>query len=398
MAANSRKDHKGRKLRQVESQRADHTYMYRWTDRSGKRECIYDDDLNSLRRREQEIQKNLMNGLIFRKVTLNEQIVTYLLIKKSLANSTLENYKYYFEHDIRDSRIGNMLVTDIRKSDILLFYKSRSDAGYKNGTIQILHKIIHPALDLAVDDCLIHKNPADGCLKEYPEDSEEKYALSLQEEKEFLDRLEIRSDLKQYYPFYAIMLRTGLRIGEMIGLTWADVDMKQKTISVNHQLLYRTKNGKTQYYCSSQTKTKSGMRELPMSKEVYDLFRKQRRSLMQIDRDMTFSVDGYSDFVFLSPKTGRALYPANVRRQLNLIVAMNDEREIELPHITPHILRHTACSRYAEAGLDLKIIQYLMGHTDIKTTMKVYNHVDMEREQRAMKVYENWYDDMSETV
>ena len=46
----------------------------------------------------------------------------------------------------------------------------------------------------------------------------------------------------------------------------------------------------------------------------------------------------------------------------------------------------------------MKIIQYLMGHTDIKTTMKVYNHVDMEREQRAMKVYENWYDDMSETV
>ena len=70
-----------------------------------------------------------------------------------------------------------------------------------------------------------------------------------------------------------------------------------------------------------------------------------------------------------------------------------------VPYLTrPHILRHTACSRYAEAGLDLKIIQYLMGHTDIKTTMKVYNHVDMEREQRAMKIYENWYDDMSETV
>lgn len=74
----------------------------------------------------------------------------------------------------------------------------------------------------------------------------------------------------------------------------------------------------------------------------------------------------------------------SVRRMMRTIVSMNDAREVKLPDLSPHILRHTACCRFAESGCDIKVLQYLMGQTDIKTTMRVYNHVDMERVKREL--------------
>lgn len=75
--------------------------------------------------------------------------------------------------------------------------------------------------------------------------------------------------------------------------------------------------------------------------------------------------------------------------RLRAIVAMNKEREIQLPHISPHILRHTAATRLAESGCDIKVMQYLLGQTDIRTTMRVYNYVDSERVKREIEKLEN---------
>ena len=74
----------------------------------------------------------------------------------------------------------------------------------------------------------------------------------------------------------------------------------------------------------------------------------------------------------------------SMRRTLRAIVNMNSKRECQLPNISPHILRHTACSRLAESGCDIKVIQYLLGQIDIRTTMRVYNHVDLDRVKREL--------------
>lgn len=81
--------------------------------------------------------------------------------------------------------------------------------------------------------------------------------------------------------------------------------------------------------------------------------------------------------------------PSNVRRMMHSLVAMNDERDIKIPEISPHILRHTYCTRLAESGIDIKVLQYLMGQTDIKTTMRVYNHVDLNRVSRELAKMES---------
>jgi integrase len=357
--------------------------MYRWVNNSGKRECIYARTLTELRDLEQEIEKESAMGICRKAYTLNEQIERYLKIKVSLADSTRENYKYYYNHVIKESQMGKAKVIDIRKSDILLFYNSLTEQGLSAGTIKIIHKIVRPALQLACDDNVIVKNPADGCTKEYAEDMEKKYALTFDEEKEFLDRIEMRPRMKRYYPMYAIMLQTGLRISEAIGLTWNDVDMAKREISVNHQVQYRKIKDEMKLY-ANDTKTNAGNRVIPMTDEVYDLFVEQKKVWLMTKKDPDFEVDGYKDFVFVSHMTGKCMNHNNIRRMMKSIVGMNSEREVQLPNISPHILRHTACCRYAESGCDIKVLQYLMGQTDIRTTMRVYNHVDLERVKREL--------------
>lgn len=283
-----------------------------------------------------------------------------------------------------------MKVIDLKKSDILLFYKDLSqEEEYSSGTIKILHKIIHPALDLACDDNIIGKNPSDGCTKEYAEGEEKKYALTPEEETEFLERIRLRPKMKRYYPLYAILLKTGLRISEAVGLTWDDVDFNNRRIDINHQVQYRQNNGKMQFYATT-TKTNAGKRIIPMTDEVYELFMEQRKVWFQSKKDSEFEVDGYKNFVFISHVTGRCMIHNNVRRMLRSIVSMNNKREIQLPDISPHILRHTCTTRLAEAGCDIKVLQYIIGHTDIRTTMRVYNHVDEGRVKREMDKLEEF--------
>lgn len=387
-SSNKRKDKNGKVLKKGESQKKKNLYMYRWTDANGERNCCYANSLEKLREKEKEIEMEIMQGISRKTITLNEQIETYLKVKTNLAKATRSNYQYYYEHSIKESRLGNMKVIDIKKSDILMFYKKYSDEGYSAGTIKILQRIIRPALQLACDDNIILKNPANGCTKDYSTELEVKYALTFEEEKEFLERIKNRPRMKRYSPMYEIMLKTGLRISEAIGLTWDDVDMEERAIDINHQVQWRTVDNEFIIY-ASKTKTNAGTRVIPMTDEVYKLFLEQRKVWFATTKDTEFEVDGYKNFVFVSHVTGRCMNHNNVRRMLRTIVAMNNDREVQLPNISPHILRHTAATRLAEAGCDIKVMQYLLGHTDIRTTMRVYNHVDSERVKREIEKLQN---------
>lgn len=156
---------------------------------------------------------------------------------------------------------------------------------------------------------------------------------------------------------YAIMIHTGLRIGEVIGLTWKDVDMNAKIVHINHQIQYRKVQGDMKLY-ANETKTNAGNRRIPMTDDVYSSFMEQKKIWLMTKKAPDFDVDGYKDFVFVSHMTGKCMNHNSVRRMMKSIVEMNSEREIQLPNISPHILRHTACCRFAESGCDIKVLQY----------------------------------------
>lgn len=157
-------------------------------------------------------------------------------------------------------------------------------------------------------------------------------------------------------------------------------------------MLQRQIDGKLCHYCSKNTKTYNGMRTLYLSNELMQLFYQQRKVWMSTIKDNEYELDGFSNFIFISYRTGRPWHQNNIRRTLRKIVDMNGDREIQLPPISPHILRHTLCTRMDESGINIKVIQDYLGHADLRTTIQVYNHVDKERSVRELEKMDVFYE------
>ncbi len=384
---NIRTDNENRELQKGESQRKDGTYMYRYTDAEGTRRCIYAADLDSLRQREAQVQSDLISKAEA-KMTLNELFERYMQLKTRISDSTREGQISLWNHHVR-SAIGELSLTEIRKSDILSFYHTLSaEKGLKNSSIRCVHHLLSPCLELAVDDDLIRKNPCRGCMKEYPNDTGEKHSLNAEEEHLFLEYVKNSVVYHNYYSLFAFMLETALRRGEAVGLTWKDVDLKRKEISINHQIQYRAKDGKMQF-CVCAPKSDAGVRIIPLTGLATEILAEQKKLQKGLEnasnKSTRVEIDGYTDFVFTTRKNTPYI-PSNLNSVLkNIVSAYNKEDNIKkLPHISAHILRHTACTRMAEAGIDPKVLQYIMGHSSISVTMDVYNHVSEERNRKEI--------------
>ena len=181
------------------------------------------------------------------------------------------------------------------------------------------------------------------------------------------------------------MLSTGCRIGETIGLTWDDIDFENKCININHQIIYKKKDGKTKHY-SEPPKNRTN-RQIPLQKEIIGILKKHKENTYFMSKMNQYEVDGYSNFVFL--KNQMRLYTPNtiVRAFHEIRDAYNEtveENGVMLPDFSPHTLRHTYYTRMAENGIDVKVLQEIMGHKTIAITMQVYNHVDFNRAQKVV--------------
>lgn len=198
----------------------------------------------------------------------------------------------------------------------------------------------------------------------------------------------IKNKSKNYsnrYPMIKFMLSTGTRIGETLGITWDDIDFENRIISINHQLLYRKKDGKCQFYISPPKNKKE--RIIPISQSLYEMLKQYRVDTYFINQSSEFN--GYKGFLFLN-KNGNLNKPATITRAFHGIRAEYNKAEEEnalfenreplyIPDFTPHILRHTFCTRMAESGMDIKVLQEIMGHSNIQVTMNIYNHVNEDR-------------------
>lgn len=382
-----RKDKNGRVLEKGESQRKEGKYVFQYNI-CGQRKCVYANSLSELREREKQINKDISDNIDTSKsvISLNEQFDKYMSIKIKLANSTKENYLGLWDNHVRHSFLGNKSIGDIKKTDILRFYTMLAQKGLKYSTIKAYDCMISPCFDLAIDDDIIRKNPSKGCLKEfYAKDAAEKTALTLQEQEELLIFVQKSAVYKQYLPLIIFMLGTGARCGETIGLTWNDVDFENREISIDHQIIYKKLNGKYVFYAESP-KTESGIRKIPMTNSVYHALLQQKKQQFQTGTRTKVVIDGYADFVF-STKNNNPMMPGAVNSVLKNIVNKHNisaDIKCKLPHLSAHILRHTACTRMAEVGMDVKVLQYIMGHSRISVTMEVYNHISPERNRKEI--------------
>ncbi|MBP5606995.1 MAG: site-specific integrase [Lachnospiraceae bacterium] len=382
-----KRDNKGRILKTGESQRSDGRYMYRYKDeRTGQRVTIYEMDLAELRNKEREIQRAIEEGLNTtaeaKKANLNTLFEQYMTIIQ-IEDSTRVSYNGLWERHVRNT-IGRMKVIDIRPSHIKAFYADMTRNGYAWGTLKIIHGILCPLFTSAMEDDIILKNPAQGNLNGFGVKPKEREALSVAEQEKLLSFVKGSSWYYKHLPLITVMIGTACRVGEISGLTWDDLDLQDGEIKITHQLVYRNFGEGCRFY-KETPKTDAGIRSIPMSRAVRQALNEQRKQQLILGIDRSYEVDGLKGFVFTS-KSGAPLAPNAINNVLKNIVDSSNKLEEELaeaerrkpcliPHISAHILRHTGCTRMAEAGMDPKVLQYIMGHADISVTMGIYNHV-----------------------
>lgn len=380
--AERRKDNKGRVLKTGESQRKDMLYQYRYTDIYGKRKTIYSSDLQELRRKEKEIQKNIDDGLNYSagKIKVIDLIERYISLKKGLRYNTRSNYAFAIsvikKEEFAYRQIGVIKTSDAKQWIIKLHKDGR---GYS--TITSVRNVIKPAFQMAYDEDIIRKNPFDFKLSDIiPNNTQKRVAMTNKEQKIWMDFIKNDKTYCKYYDEFVVLLQTGLRVSEFCGLTMSDIDFKKRTIKVDHQLI-REATGK---YYIEKTKTKNGVRYLPMTDDVYRSLKNIVNNRPKLKTEMI--IDGYSRFILLD-------------KNLNPKIALHIENEMRwamkkykklypnvvLPHITPHVFRHTFCTNMANAGMEVKTLQYLMGHSDVSVTLNVYTHSSYEHVKEQME-------------
>ena len=201
-----------------------------------------------------------------------------------------------------------------------------------------------------------------------------------------LDYLKRHHTYNHWYPIFAVMIETGLRIGEVAGLRWCDIDLEEGIIDVNHTLVYydhRDENHKKGCYFNINTpKTPNSNRQVPMLDFVKEAFLMEKENQQAIGLQCKVVIDGYTDFVFLNRDGGTFCHGSlnktirRIIRDCNLeVLEKGEEEPVLLPHFSCHSLRHTFTTRMCEAGVNVKVIQDTLGHSDIATTLEIYAEV-----------------------
>lgn len=281
--AKARKDNKGRALRKGEIQRSkDNRYVYTYTNPVGKRAYVYANTLQELREKEDNLIRDQLDGLdtyVAGRADLDFLVDRYLKIKNSLASSTYANYRYTYDH-FCSGGFGKKKICDIKYSDVLYFYLSLLDKGVKTKTVETVHCVIHPALDMVVRDDIIRHNPSDGVIAEMKKQrgrtAVKDRALTIEQQNELIDYVTDHPLYDYWRPLFVVLLGTGCRIGEICGLRWKDVDLNNRVIDINHSMTYFRRGKKEPYtfeFKFGPPKTKAGIRKIPMLDDVYDVLK-----------------------------------------------------------------------------------------------------------------------------
>ena len=405
-----RKDKNNRVLKEGEFYREkEHRYMYRWADNDKKRHCVYAQTLAELRKKEKEINRNKDDGIKNdgSSVRLDDVFSLWKKNKIGLKESTLVNYLYMYNRFIYPN-LGRAKLKDIKKSTIRSFYNTMTkddDMGrvMAINTLEIIHNILFQILQVAVDDDYIRKNPAQGVLKEIKQannyETPKRKALTIGQQNAFVNFLRSKPQYKNWGILFAVLLGTGCRISEFVGLRWCDIDWENDTISINHNLVYRPNlNGKC---CFSITtpKTAAGSRTIDMQEDVRKALLDEKNRQEELGIKCEAKIDGYEGFIFFN-RFGLPHQPAAINREIKRLVLAYNNQEMEaaeaenrtpilLPNFSCHNLRHTFCTRLCENEPNIKVIQEVMGHKDIKTTMEVYAEAQAELKKCAMKSLSN---------
>ncbi len=379
-------------------------YQYRWTSDDGKRHSVHASTLEELRTKEKEVEQDQNDRIKpeARFVTVNEMFELWKQVKRGLKDNTFQNYKYMYNMFVAP-QFGKKRISSLVKSDVKRFYNNLVEGkGMSVSTLDTVHNVLHQVLDMAVDDCYIRRNPADNVLKELKQThamkADKRRALTKQEQDLFLEYLMKTPQYQHWYPVFAVMIGTGLRVGEVSGLRWCDIDLEKGMIDVNHTLVFYNHEINGFYGNIHSPKTANSNRKVPMLSFVKEAFLMERQNQEKSGRHSTVTIDGYSDFVFVN-RFGQTQHQGTLNKAIQRITRdCNDEilskepkNPLLLPHFSCHTLRHTFATRMCEAGMNIKVIQEALGHSDVKTTLNIYADATEDFKKREFESFEDYW-------
>ena len=389
-----RRDNRNRILRNGESQRSDGRYMFKYKDHYGQIKYVYSWRLDrndktpagkqkelSLREKERQIEADLFDQIVPQGggMTVLELVQKYISLKTGIRHNTEANYNFVI-NILKKEEFGNRRIDKVKLSDAKGWLIKLQKDGRGYSSIKTVRGVVRPAFQMAADDDLIRKNPFDFQLATVVvNDSVTREAITRKQQRAFLEFIKNDAHFSQYYEGIYILFHTGMRISEFVGLTISDIDFVNRKINVDHQL-QRTRSMK---YVIEKTKTTGGVRQIPMTDDVYQCFKTilANRKAPKIEP----MIDGYTGFLYLDKNNNPLValhwekYFQHIREKYNSIY------KVQLPKITPHVCRHTFCSNMAKSGMNPKTLQYIMGHSDIGVTLNTYTHLNFEDAAEEVK-------------
>lgn len=377
-----RKDNRGRILRPGEGQRPNLTYFFRYHGSGDKKKWnyAYAPTLEELRKKEETIQRDLMDGIDYSggEITVSELVDRYINLRRGLKENSMRAYGSAIAR-VHNDPFGQRKIKSVKLSDAKGWFVSLHDEGLKQNTIGVIQSVVRPAFEMAVDDDLIRKNPFKFKLSDVvPNDAYIRNALTKVQQERYLQFIRDYGH-DNYYDDIVILLGTGLRVSELYGLTRSDIDFERRCIHVRRQLCRTAEKP----YFVAPPKTQSGFRSIPMTDTVYMAFKRviEGRGTPSVE----MMIDGCTGFLFLDkdnrPKVAMHLenYMRGMQKKYYKLYGKT------LPNVTPHVLRHTFCTNAQQAMLDVKSLQYLMGHSTASVTLDVYTHSDFDSAERAFR-------------
>ena len=288
----------------------------------------------------------------------------------NIRYNTRRNYNDRYNINIKPY-IGYMLIKEVKPlhcQNVL----NRMAEKYSNSVIEHSRLVMWMIFDSAVENELITRNPITKSIKcTSGRKSKERQALTVEQQKLFLETVRDSSNYNQY----ALILQTGLRTGEMIGLRWLDVDFKNRIIHVRRTMEYRHSIGE---WRTGEPKTKNSVRDVPLTQEAITILKNQKEKLKKIK---VIPME-FADSVFLcrdGTPTKNSAYDTKLFYYCD---------KAGIPRFSMHVLRHTFATKCIEAGMKPKTLQMILGHSNIGITMNLYVHVTDDEKAKEIEYVE----------
>lgn len=324
-----------------------------------------------------ELKYKLEHGIYVtkEKITLDEWYKTWLeeYKKNRVKIGTYMSYEKYYQSIIKE-RLGSRQISELRGEHIQKLYNDLVKEGYALSSIKIVSAVLNGCLKQAMKNGLIERNPVK--LAELPRQTgkkKERMAMTKEQQDLFMEY----AKESYLYHFFVVMLRTGMRKGEMQGLKYSDIDKKQKVIHVQRTLKYIEGKG----YMEDTPKTRTSTRDIPLTAATLEHIEAQRKywgfKVVRMDRYLFCNEEG--------GPVSRERIQAEIDRTINRI----REAGYDFPRITSHVFRHTFATRAIESGMQPQVLKTILGHSSLAMTMDLYSHVLPDTKAEEMEKIAN---------